>query len=272
LVVCYLKNKEVQRLRAEKEKEKEQDSSATPASLQDEIDESSILLKMIENIPKTNVLECDKECSRVERNRKMMEALQVEDPDATSTFGTPNYSEYLISFAKKNPQFVENVHDRLTSLVVKAKRSKRKNETYGFECMNRDKLKVVHEYSDHFGIISESFDDEPNRNVVVIASKEKSYLPPVSLIDAVFRPTTTSERKNASKDVEIFHNVKSHIMRPANGRIWGDMRTPPTSGTTTSAVSSSGTPRPSSATASRAATSTRTIVSSIAGDDFPPLS
>lgn len=54
----------------------------------------------------------------------MMAALQLEDPDATSTFGTPNYSEFLTSFAKKNPQFVENVHDRLTGLVVKAKRVK----------------------------------------------------------------------------------------------------------------------------------------------------
>jgi hypothetical protein len=68
-------------------------------------------------------LECDKECTRLERNRKMMEALQLEDPDATSTFGTPNYSEYLTSFTKKNPKFVENTHDRFTNLVVKAKRN-----------------------------------------------------------------------------------------------------------------------------------------------------
>ncbi|OXA46751.1 Protein shuttle craft [Folsomia candida] len=212
-LVCYMTNLELKQLR---------DAATTSSNggkTENEISAEAVLSTIQAKIPKAQVLECDKECSRVERNRKMMAALQLEDPDATSTFGTPNYSEFLTSFAKKNPQFVENVHDRLTGLVVKAKRSKRKNETYGFESMNRDKRKIVHEYSDHFGCLSESFDEEPNRSVVCTASKDKSYLPAVSLVDAVFRPNICSERKNAFNDVEIFQNTKSQIMRPANGRM-----------------------------------------------------
>jgi hypothetical protein len=108
--------------------------------------------------------------------------------------------------------------------------------------MNRDKRRVVHEYAEHFGCLTESFDDEPNRNVVCTASKDKvivtfakvfcyefkmgfftffqSFLPAVSLVDAVFRPSTSSGRKNAFNDVEIFQNSKSQIMGPANGKIW----------------------------------------------------
>jgi transcriptional repressor NF-X1 len=132
-------------------------------------------------------LECDKECARVERNRKLVEALQLSDPDVTSSFGTPNYCEFLVTFTKKNPQFVEMVHERLVALVLKAKKSKKKNETFGLESMNRDKRRVVHEYSDHFGCLSESFDEEPNRNVVLTASKEKVCLCTLNILVLVLK-------------------------------------------------------------------------------------
>lgn len=67
-------------------------------------------------------MECDKECAKQERNRKLAEALQLEGGDVTTTsIGTPNYSEFLTKFAKKNPQFIESVHKQLTDLVIKAK-------------------------------------------------------------------------------------------------------------------------------------------------------
>lgn len=130
-LVIYLKNTEI------KKKTESTDEHG------EELDEQTVLQRIKDKTPKANMwgilsgkntavliqflfcsyrLECDRECARVERNRKMMEALKLEDPDATSTFGTPNYSEFLVGVAKKNPQFVESVHDKLTNLVVKAKR------------------------------------------------------------------------------------------------------------------------------------------------------
>jgi len=66
-------------------------------------------------------LECDKECAKLERNRKLAEALQVDNADVTTSIGTPNYSEFLMQFAKKNPHFIETIHKQLTDLVMKAK-------------------------------------------------------------------------------------------------------------------------------------------------------
>jgi len=52
----------------------------------------------------------------------MAEALCVDDNSPTTTHGTPDYSEFLLKFAAKNPQVVEKVHTSLTNLVEKAKK------------------------------------------------------------------------------------------------------------------------------------------------------
>jgi len=84
--------------------------------------------------------------------------------------------------------------------------------------MNRDKRTVIHEYSDHFGVQSESFDEEPNRNVVVTASKDRCWLPSVSLIDVVYRKPIVreAERKNVYQDLELAEPRKTKIWGPAN--------------------------------------------------------
>lgn len=51
--------------------------------------------------------------------------------------------------------------------------------------MNREKRQFVHEYSDHFGVSSESFDNEPKRNVVATAYKDRSWLPSQSIVDVI---------------------------------------------------------------------------------------
>jgi hypothetical protein len=63
--------------------------------------------------------------------------------------------------------------------------SKQKSRSYSFDCMNREKRQFVHEYSDHFGVTTESFDCEPKRNVVATALKDKSWLPSQSIIEVV---------------------------------------------------------------------------------------
>jgi hypothetical protein len=126
-LVCYLTNLELKKLR-DAQFDKDSKNQEKDEQEEQEINAEEILASFEAKTPKNSVLECDKECLRLERNRKMVEALQLEDPDATSTFGTPNYSEFLMQFAKNHPQFVENIHDRLTNLVVKAKRVRKNME------------------------------------------------------------------------------------------------------------------------------------------------
>lgn len=65
------------------------------------------------------------------------------------------------------------VHEKLTELVQLAKISKQKSRSYSFDCMNKDKRHFVHESCEHFGCESQAYDQEPKRNVVATAVKDK---------------------------------------------------------------------------------------------------
>lgn len=129
-------------------------------------------------------LECNEECSKLERNKRVALALQIRNPELSSKI-TPRYSDFMKDWARKDTKFCLMIHDELTKLVQLAKESKQKSRIKSFECMNREKRQLVHEYAEHFGCVSESFDAEPKRNVVATALKEKSWLPAISLLDFV---------------------------------------------------------------------------------------
>jgi len=84
--------------------------------------------------------------------------------------------------ARKDPNLAKSIHDALTELVLRTKESKQKSCIYSFHSMNREKRHFVHEYCGHFGCKSESYDEEPNKNVVATAVKGMCYLPPVSVL------------------------------------------------------------------------------------------
>lgn len=51
--------------------------------------------------------------------------------------------------------------------------SKQKSRSYSFDSMNREKRHFIHEYCEHFGCESVAYDQEPKRNVVATALKDK---------------------------------------------------------------------------------------------------
>jgi transcriptional repressor NF-X1 len=135
---------------------------------------------------KDKKLECSEECFKLERNKRIALALQIRNPDISSKI-TPKYSDFLKSYVKKDAKLCSDIHDELTKLVQLAKESKQKTRLKSFDCMNREKRQFVHEYVEHFGCTSESFDAEPKRNVVATAYREKSWLPAISLLDYVHK-------------------------------------------------------------------------------------
>lgn len=100
-------------------------------------------------------------------------AFKVQNPNLINyPKFVPNYSEFLRTYYKKEPAFVNGIHEKLTDLVKLAKDSKQKSRSHSFPVMNRDKRHVVHELCELFGVQSEAYDAEPNRNVVATAQKE----------------------------------------------------------------------------------------------------
>lgn len=51
--------------------------------------------------------------------------------------------------------------------------SKQKSRSFSFPSANRDKRQFIHEYCEHFGCESAAYDQEPNRNVVATAARDK---------------------------------------------------------------------------------------------------
>ena len=72
-------------------------------------------------------VDCNEECAKLERNRRVALALQIENPDMSAKLVGPKYSEFLKELAKKDPSFCGMVHDKLTELVNLAKESKHKS-------------------------------------------------------------------------------------------------------------------------------------------------
>lgn len=117
-------------------------------------------------------LECNDECKIIERNRRLALGLQIVNPDLSGKL-MPRYSDYMKQWAKKDSHFCQMVHEKLTELVQLAKTSKHKSRSYSFDSMNREKRHFVHESCEHFGCESQAYDEEPKRNVVATAVKDK---------------------------------------------------------------------------------------------------
>jgi len=148
------------------------------------------LLDNFVNSPPTiklyKILECSSECAKLERNRRIALALQIRNPDLSPNV-TPRYSDFMKEFAKKDTSFCNYIHEKLAELVTNAKQSKQNSRSHSFEVMKYEKRKLVHEYCEHFGCESVAYDAEPNRNVVAIALKDKSWLPNYSVVEVVQR-------------------------------------------------------------------------------------
>ncbi|XP_033338770.2 nuclear transcription factor, X-box binding stc [Megalopta genalis] len=131
-------------------------------------------------------LECNDECRLIERNRRLALGLQIVNPDLSGKL-MPRYSDFMKQWAKKDPLFCQMVHEKLTELVHLAKTSKQKSRSYSFDSMNKDRRHFIHESCEHFGCESQAYDQEPKRNVVATAVKDKCWLPSYSLLEIVQR-------------------------------------------------------------------------------------
>ncbi|KAL3250072.1 hypothetical protein MRX96_055680 [Rhipicephalus microplus] len=141
-------------------------------------------------------LDCNEECAVLERNRRLANALHIQNADVSNRVGPPCYSEFLKDEARKNPSFMLSVHQTLTQLVQTARQSKQKFRSHCFPSMNREQRRAVHELAEFFGCDTQSYDQEPFRNVVVTAYKDRCRIPSGSVVAVVQREAApTPQRK-----------------------------------------------------------------------------
>ncbi|XP_030635856.1 transcriptional repressor NF-X1 [Chanos chanos] len=136
-------------------------------------------------------LECDQECAALERNRRLAEALQIdESADPFHVRSSSKYSDSLKEDARKDLKFVSEVEEEIRNLVELANKGKQPKKSHCFPAMNREHRRIVHELAEAYGVESVSYDSEPKRNVVITAIKGKSACPNSTLAALIERETT----------------------------------------------------------------------------------
>ncbi|RUS75090.1 hypothetical protein EGW08_017144 [Elysia chlorotica] len=189
-------------------------------------------------------LECDTNCAIIERNKRLALALEIKNPDMSAKLGTPTFSEFLVDFAKKNPKFVSTVEKSFSDLVQKVKQNNQASKTHTFQSMNRVQRQFVHELAESYGCQTQSYDYEPNKNVVATAVRDKCWLPNITLSDHVLKdqmPTRLSSRMGVS--LTAMKKEREEVPeKPSGSRAWETTawRTNSSSGAAASSASSAG--------------------------------
>jgi len=126
-------------------------------------------------------LDCTDECARVERNRRFVEALDIDTTDLVGELGPPQYTDFLKEQYKTNPDIVLGIEKTLCDLVASADKAKQPTRSHVFAPMNRNHRRIIHEYAPYLEIDTVSYDQEPKRNVVATAKRGKSKIPSILL-------------------------------------------------------------------------------------------
>uniref|UniRef100_A0A1I8AWJ7 R3H domain-containing protein n=1 Tax=Steinernema glaseri TaxID=37863 RepID=A0A1I8AWJ7_9BILA len=113
-------------------------------------------------------LQCDSECKKILRNRKIFEALELDKQQI--------YNEFLMEQVNRDDQFVKSVEKVFNDIVSSAQRSKNVDKmSYVFHALSADRRKVIHEYAPHFRIETKSSGVGPQRNTTVSARYTSGY-------------------------------------------------------------------------------------------------
>ncbi|CAL1526969.1 unnamed protein product [Lymnaea stagnalis] len=172
-------------------------------------------------------LDCDTNCAIIERNRRLALALEIKNPDMNAKLGSPTFTEFLKDFAKKNVKFASNVEKSLTELVQSSKQSAQPSRSHPFQSMNRDQRRFVHELAEFYGCQTQSYDSEPNKNVVATAYKDKCWLPNIILTQVACKdqvpkaPPPFATYKTQGVTFTVLEKKKAVAKEPApNTRAW----------------------------------------------------
>ncbi|NXO44454.1 NFX1 protein, partial [Locustella ochotensis] len=148
-------------------------------------------------------LQCDEECLALQRNRRLAEALEIDDnsdPFNTRSSG-PKYSDLLKEDARRDIKFVSDIEKEMRLLVEAVNKGKHTKKSHCYPPMNRDHRRIIHELAQVYGIESVSYDNEPKRNVVITAVKGKSVCPSNTL-------TSVLDKEMQSKPAPLLPHYK----------------------------------------------------------------
>jgi transcriptional repressor NF-X1 len=123
-------------------------------------------------------LTCNDECLRLIRNKKLADALQIEQFNRPAPDTVHNYEEDLITFSQNNLAFIRKLELDLASYL-----DRKTSTSLYLPTMKSNQRRAVHMLCQHYKMESTSIDPEPKRSVVV--RRTRLSLVPTPLLSQV---------------------------------------------------------------------------------------
>lgn len=150
-------------------------------------DQDSIMIDLTQRTNnKTNIndedfykrLECDATCEVLRRNKALAEALDIDKPDLkpVNVFGEDPL-KLLKEAALQDFKFVSNTFNSLARFVNQARESDKRFMFMQYPPCDKLRREILHELAHHFHCTSETRGEEPFKQVIVRAYKNKSVVP-----------------------------------------------------------------------------------------------
>lgn len=146
-----------------------------------------VLSKDLATKKATKKIQCNPECAVMERNQRLALALEIKNPDLSGKLGNPSYSQFLKDYTRQNATFVAGVEKSLSDLVTATHQKKTSKKSHAFKSMPSVQRRLIHELAEFYGCQTESYDEEPNKNVVATALRDKCWLPSITLTALIQR-------------------------------------------------------------------------------------
>ncbi|CAB3401541.1 unnamed protein product [Caenorhabditis bovis] len=145
--------------------------------------------KRTSSLSQLNCLECDDECKKLERNKKVADGLGIEIDEFGESTTSPSvmYPSYLKDVVKTNMEFVRKVESVFQEIFSELSDPTKESDVarYHTPPLNVDKRRFIHEYATYFNIDTESVDSPPKRSMVLYGYRSKSRPPFVLLSQLV---------------------------------------------------------------------------------------
>ncbi|KAI9728950.1 MAG: FKBP12-associated protein [Chrysothrix sp. TS-e1954] len=165
----------------------------------------------------TKSLKCDDECARLERNRRLAAALDI-DPSTHTDDHVPYSTETLTIYASHTKWATEQ--EREIRVFVADSLQKR----IRFKPMHKSQRDFLHNLAEDFGLDHESIDPEPHRHVAVFKTPRFVAAPTKTLRDCA--RIRGRQQVVADKEAAETARAKAEAARPDpwNGFVLGEPR------------------------------------------------
>ncbi|KAF2842784.1 hypothetical protein M501DRAFT_925821 [Patellaria atrata CBS 101060] len=162
----------------------------------------------------TKTLKCDDECARLERNRKLALALNIDQ--VTHTDNHVPYSAETINMFQENVKWAQNQEKTLRIFAADTEEKRLR-----FKPMPSHQRAFLHSLAEDFGFDSESMDPEPHRHIAIFKTPKFVMAPVKTLAECAriryLQRVTANPTASAEKTVRKKLKASNLVGDPFNG-------------------------------------------------------